>query len=200
MPRKKKDSETPAAPVAEPQAVAPASDDAPEDVTAPVEVTDEVGVRPGAGDVPRALTFRLGEQLYGLPIESVQEIQQIVELMPMPDASPALVGLLDVRGLVVPAVDLRVLVGMERREYTLETPMVFCLVHGQVVCLIVDSVEDVVEVPEGCMQPPTSLYALADRMLGVCRLAQGLVMMFDLERLVPDEALSVAVAAGGEGL
>jgi purine-binding chemotaxis protein CheW len=118
--------------------------------------------------------------------------------MPIPDASPALVGLLDVRGLVVPAIDLRTLLGLERREYTLDTPMIFCRVHGQVVCLVVDAVEDVVEVPTGCMQPPTSLYALADKMLGVCRLAQGLVMMFDLERLVPDEALAAAVVAGGE--
>jgi len=191
VPRKKKQTETPAAPIEEPVVPVPEPEDAPERVAVPEEAA-------GFVEVPRALTFRLGEQLFGLPIETVQEIQQIVELMPIPDASPALVGLLDVRGLVVPAIDLRTLLGLERREYTLDTPMIFCRVHGQVVCLVVDAVEDVVEVPTGCMQPPTSLYALADKMLGVCRLAQGLVMMFDLERLVPDEALAAAVVAGGE--
>lgn len=153
-----------------------------------------------AAEVPRALTFRLDEQLYGLPIGFVQEIQQIVELMPLPDAAPALVGLLDVRGLVVPAIDLRTLVGMPKREYTLETPMVFCRVHGRVVCLIVDAVEDVVEIPHDCMQAPSALYALADRMLGVCRLPQGLVLMLDPERLVPDAALAAADVSGGERL
>ena len=149
-------------------------------------------------EASRALTFRLGEQLYGLPIGFVQEIQQIVELMPLPDAAPALVGLLDVRGLVVPAIDLRTLVGMPRREYTLQTPMVLCRVHGKVVCLIVDAVEDVVEIPHDCMQAPSALYALADRMVGVCRLPQGLVLMLDPERLVPDTALAAADRVGGE--
>jgi chemotaxis signal transduction protein len=145
----------------------------------------------------RILTFRLDDQLFAIPIGYVQEIQQIVELMPLPDAAPALVGMLDLRGAVVPAIDLRTLVGMPRREYTLETPMVFCHVHGRTVCLIVDMVEDVVEVPSSSLQPASKLYAMADRMIGVCRLDQGLVMIFDPERLVPDEALVAADEAGG---
>jgi purine-binding chemotaxis protein CheW len=153
-----------------------------------------------AREIGRILTFRLDDQYFGLPIENVQEIQQIVELMPLPDAPPALVGLLDVRGTVVPAIDLRILVGMERRDYRLETPMVFCNVHGRVVCLIVDAVEDVVEVPPDTLQAPSKLYSLAEKMIGVCRLPHGLVMIFDPERLVPDSALLAAEGAGGDQL
>jgi len=148
--------------------------------------------------VSRALTFRLDEQLFGLPIEQVQEIQQIVELMPLPDSAPALVGMLDIRGSVVPAIDLRTLVGMPHRDYGLETPMVMCRAHGRLVCLIVDAVEDVVDVPSDCIQAASRLYSLADRMIGVCRLPQGMVMLLDLDRLVPDAALEVAEEAGGE--
>lgn len=210
MPRKKKaddETATPAVDAPEAAELPPAADDAAVlDGPASQEVHDadlRAADEPDlfdvvAVEVPRALTFRLDDQLYGLPIGFVQEIQQIVELMPLPDAAPALVGLLDVRGLVVPAIDLRTLVGMPRREYTLETPMVFCRVHGRVVCLIVDAVEDVVEVPHDCMQAASALYALADRMLGVCRLPQGLVLMLDPERLVPDVALAAADASGGE--
>jgi purine-binding chemotaxis protein CheW len=198
VPRKKKETAEVAAVHAESGETAPSHEESSEQPLILEYTPADFGEAPVAPDVvDRALTFRLDDQLYGLPIEYVQEIQQLVELMPLPDSAPALVGLLDVRGIVVPAVDLRVLVGMEPKEYTLETPMIFCRVHGRLVCLIVDAVEDVVEIPEGSVQPPSNLYALADRMRGVCRLAEGLVLLFDPERLVPDAALLVADQAGG---
>lgn len=199
MPRTKKETAEVTAPVTDAGEVAPAPEESAEQPVVLEYTPADFGDAPSVPDaIDRALTFRLDDQLYGLPIEYVQEIQQIVELMPLPDSAPALVGLLDVRGVVVPAVDLRVLVGMEPKPYTLETPMIFCRVHGRVVCLIVDAVEDVVEIPAGSVQPPSNLYALADRMRGVCRLAEGLVLLFDPERLVPDAALMVADQAGGD--
>lgn len=145
----------------------------------------------------QAVTFQLAGQLYGLPIDVVQEIQQIVEFTPLPDTHPAMLGLIDLRGSVVPAIDLRVLVGLEARSFTLETPMVFCRVRDHVVCLIVDAVEDVIDLPPDGLQAPSGLYSLADRMLGVCRLPQGLVSLLDIERLVPDAALAAADASAG---
>ena len=216
MPRKKKETEevaaaAPETPVAEVSAEAGATglDDAESGAASDAasvadlltEAPDELDESAGEA-VPesiRVLTFRLDDQLFGLPIDFVQEIQQIVELMPLPDAAPALVGMLDLRGVVVPAIDLRLLVGMERREYSLETPMVFCRVHERMICLIVDVVEDVVSVPRSGMQPASRLYAMSDRMIGVCRLAQGLVMIFDPEKLVPDAALEVADQVGRAG-
>ena len=145
----------------------------------------------------QAVTFRLDNQIYGLPLEVVQEIQQLVEFTPMPDAAPALVGLIDLRGVVVPGIDLRVLVGLPPHTFTLETPMVFCRVRGHVVCLIVDSVEDVVDLPVDALQPPSALYSLADRMIGMCRLPQGLVLLLDIDRVVPEAALTAADATEG---
>ncbi|MHB1341494.1 MAG: chemotaxis protein CheW [Coriobacteriia bacterium] len=153
----------------------------------------------GSSDVglSRIVVFKLGDQQYGVPIDSVQEIQQIVELTPVPDLSPALVGMLDVRGFVVPAIDLRLLLGMESKEYHLDTPMVLLRCHGHLVALVVDEVEDVYELPEGCMQAPSRLYAMADRMIGICRLDIGLVVVLDPDRLVPDSMI-VAVSSGAE--
>ena len=54
--------------------------------------------------------------------------------------------------------------------------------------LIVDEVEDVVDVPPDSMQAPSGVYALADRLVGVCRLADGLVFVFDIDALIPAEA------------
>lgn len=141
--------------------------------------------------IDRAVAFRLMGQLYGLPIDVVQEIQQLAELLPLPDDDPALVGLIELRGAVVPVLDLRALVGLEKAPYRLETPMVFCRAGEHAVCLIVDSVEDVVDLPSDGLQPPSGVYTLADRMLGTVKLDQGVLMLLDIERLVPAAALAV---------
>jgi len=147
VPRNKTKTED-AAPLAEPDAPTPettpvADQSASETMAvAPPEEFDDDGAT-STVDVARAVTFRLAGQLYGLRIEDIQEIQQIAELLPLPDSHPALVGLIEIRGRVVPAIDLRLLVGLEAAPYSLETPMIFCRVRDQLVCLIVDTVEDV---------------------------------------------------------
>lgn len=190
MPRKAKKAEE-AAPVEQVPV-----DERPAEVGEPAFLGDDEEL--DAAEVQaQAVTFQLAGQLYGLPIEVVQEIQQIAEFTPVPDEAPALIGLIDLRGTVVPALDLRALVGLEARPFTLETPMVFCHVRGHIVCLVVDAVEDVVDLPTGCLQPASGLYTLADRMLGMCRLPQGLVLLLDIERLVPEAALAAADASAG---
>lgn len=171
-----------------------------DEVPPPAEEAVESAVLPAEGGVLQAVTFRLDNQIYGLPLDVVQEIQQLVEFTPLPDSAPALVGLVDLRGLVVPGIDLRVLVGLPSLDFTLETPMVFCRVRGHVVCLIVDSVEDVVDLPVDALQSPSAFYSLADRMIGMCRLPQGLVLLLDIDRLVPEAALVAADEAGGDRL
>lgn len=205
MPRKSKKVEASVAPVVEEASALAVPEETGEPVEAPIPDDDmfdaEVGeVEPAAvlADAARAVTFQLEGQLYGLPIEVVQEIQQLVEFTPLPDASPALVGLIDLRGLVVPAIDLRLLVGLPERPFTLETPMIFCRVRGHVVCLVVDGVEDVVDLPAEGLQPPSGLYSLADKMLGMCRLPQGLLLLLDIERLVPEAALAAAEQPEGD--
>lgn len=155
---------------------------------------DALDETPAARVIERAVAFRLAGQLYGLPIDVVQEIQQLAELLPLPDDAPALVGLIELRGAVVPVLDLRSLVGLEDAPYTLETPMVFCRASGHQVCLVVDSVEDVVDLPPDGVQQPSALYTLADRMLGTVKLGQGVLMLLDIDRLVPTAALAVAEA------
>lgn len=188
MPRKpKKASE-------EPVAEQPKNETASAEELLPVE---EEAEERASGPLLQAVTFLLDGQLYGLPIEVVQEIQQLAEFTPVPEADRALLGLVDLRGTVVPALDLRTLVGLEAHPFTLETPMIFCHIRGHVVCLIVDAVEDVVDLPTVGIQSASGMYALADKMMGMCRLAQGLVLLLDIDRLVPEAALAAADSAGG---
>lgn len=138
----------------------------------------------------RIVIFALGEQRYALPIDRVQEIQQIVEPTPVPDTSSALLGMINLRGAVVPAIDLRQMLGMEPRTYDLQTPMVVCRSGENLVALVVDAVQDVIAIDADAIQPPSGVYELADRMIGVYRSEQGLVFVLDVESLLPEERLS----------
>ena len=134
--------------------------------------------------VERVVAFFLGGQRYALPIERVREIQQIVAFSEVPAGGIGVVGMVNLRGQVIPAVDVRRLVGMEPREYTLETPMVIAEAHGELIALVVDEVQDVFELPASCLQEAPALHQLSASMIGVARLDDGLVYVLDIDRLL----------------
>jgi purine-binding chemotaxis protein CheW len=151
------------------------------------EVPTQENIAAGVGEcllLEQVVVFYLGGQRYALPIERVQEIQQIVEFSEVPGGGTGVVGMVNLRGHVIPAIDLRQLVGLERQEYTLETPMVICRMDGRLVALVVDEVEDVLGLPAGCVQDAPAAHALSSRMVGVARLDDGLVYVLDLDRLM----------------
>ncbi len=139
--------------------------------------------------VERAVVFHLGSQRYGIPLDQVNEIQQIVAFSDVPGDGLGVVGMVNLRGEVVPAIDVRRLVGMDDRAYSLETPMIITRSGEHVVALIVDEVDDVFDLPEGCLQAASPMHALSSRMLGVARLDGGLVYLLDVDRLLAQALL-----------
>jgi len=131
----------------------------------------------------RVVAFQLGGQRYAFPIENVCEIQQIVAFSEVPSGTTGIVGMVNLRGLVIPAVDMRRLVGLEPREYTLETPMIIAEVGDEKLALVVDEVQDVFEVPPDCLQEAPALHQLSGMMLGVAALDDGLVYVLDTDHL-----------------
>jgi len=158
------------------------------DTTALDEGPDTAAALP-VGAVERAVAFLLGGQRYAVPIERVQEIQQIVALSDVPGGGPAVVGMVNLRGHVIPAVDARQLVGLAHAEYDLETPMIICRVADQPVALIVDEVDDVILLPEGCIQAVPPMHPLAEKLVGVCQIDSGLTYLVDLEAMLAGAGL-----------
>jgi purine-binding chemotaxis protein CheW len=139
--------------------------------------------------VTRAIAFFLGGQRYALPIERVNEIQQIVAFSDVPTDDSAVVGMVNLRGRVIPAVDMRRLVGLPQEPYSLDTPMIIVETEGQMIALVVDEVQDVIELPAESMQETPPLHALASRMLGVCRMEDGLLNVLDIDKLLTADAI-----------
>jgi len=150
------------------------------DIAAEVE-SDQSGVCIYSDQI---VAFFLGGQRYALPIERVQEIQQIVAFSEVPESRQSVVGMVNLRGEVIPAVDVRRLVGLPQQDYCLETPMIICRHGGQLVALLVDEVQDVLGLPVGCVQEAPALNALSSKMIGVARLDDGLAYLLDLDKLL----------------
>lgn len=190
-PRKKKTEEAPETGTA---AAAGQAEPAAEHGHEVVEVSEETVPMLASN---KMVVFFLEGQRYALPITRVQEIQQIVAYTEVPDESGVALGMVNMRGIVVPLVDMRTLLGLPPAKLALDTPMVICRVTGQLVALVVDEVEDVTAMPEGCLQRPSKMHALADKLLGVCRMEAELIFLLDLDRLISVDGLMPVAPAGG---
>jgi len=160
-------------------------------VVSSVTVTDDA-IAPEDASPVQAVIFGMAGQSYALPIEAVKEIQQVVGYMPVPGSGAALLGVVDLRGEVVPLVDLRKLVGLPDAPLRLDSPLIFAFVGGRLVALLVDDVEDVATFDSASLQPPSTLYPLSDRLHGIVHMDHGLIFVLDPERLVPDETVAPA--------
>jgi len=130
------------------------------------------------------ITFWAGTQRYALPIDRVREIQQIVAFAELPDETGLVLGMVDVRGEIVPVVDIRTLIGLPREPYTLDTPMIVMLGARGPVALIVDAVDTVIDLPAEGIGPAPAMHSLASRILGVHHLDDGLVFVLDADTLL----------------
>lgn len=140
---------------------------------------------PGSACV-HALLFSVGDQRFALSLEQVQEIQHIVQLAPASHQDGALIGAMNLRGEVVPVIDVRAVMGLPRVAYTLETPMIVCTAESESVALVVDRVHDVVVVPSENVQAPSLLHAFESQVAGVFAHEDGLVYLVDTHALIGD--------------
>ena len=132
------------------------------------------------------LTFRLGDESFGLEILRVQEIKGYSAITPLPNAPPHVKGVMNLRGAVVPIVDLRQKFGMAPTEYTRFTVIVLVTLGTKLVGLVVDAVSDVIELAASDIEPPPDLDASIDLscLTGLGKSGEQLITLLDIDRLV----------------
>src|SRR6187399_2690041 len=91
------------------------------------------------------LTFQLGPEMFGLEILRVQEIKGYSPVTPIPNAPPHVKGVMNLRGAVVPILDMRCKFGMAEAAYTKFTVIIVVTVGAKVIGLVVDAVSDVLD-------------------------------------------------------
>ncbi len=139
-----------------------------------------------AADGGQFLTFRLAGEDYGVEILRVQEIKGYTRVTPLPNAPPGVRGVMNLRGTVVPVLDLRTRFGMPGVEPDRFTVVVVVTVGPKVAGLVVDAVSDVLDVAPADVVPPPDLGAGVDASLltGMARAGDRLVTLLNIDRLV----------------
>lgn len=137
------------------------------------------------GGVQKFLTFRLGEESYGVEIERVQEIKGYSTVTPLPNCPSYVRGVLNLRGVIVPVVDLRKRFGMIDVDYTNRNAIIVLVTQGRLAGLLVDDVSDVLDVPRGDVHaPPIGVGSAANFVRGLARVGDGLMIQVDVEKVI----------------
>jgi len=147
-----------------------------------------------AADQHQYLTFTLGHEEYGIEILRVQEIKGYSAITPIPNMPPHIKGVMNLRGTVVPVVDLRVKFGMCEADYTRFTVVIVVTVGPRVVGLVVDAVSDVLSVSPTDMAPPPELGEGIDTtfLTGMVKSENRLTALLAIDRVVGFEALAAS--------
>ena len=152
-------------------------------------------VGPCASQRPKALwaQVRLGGEEYGLGILAVQEIRGWSPVTAIPHAPRWLLGVINLRGVVVPVIDLRLKFSLERADYNETTVVIILNVGARVAGIVVDGVSDVITLRAEQIRPAPSLGSSADtnHITGFATLDGRLRILIDIERLMAGVANEV---------
>ena len=147
------------------------------------------------------VTFRLGQEHFGVPIGAVQEIVRLPEVTPIPEAPWFLEGVINLRGRIIPVMDLGRRLRLPRRPATRATRIVIVDGGGRLVGLIVDAVSEVVRLPHAAIEPPPPMISGigVDYITGVGKHRDQLLVLLDLAKVLDDDDLRRAEAAALRG-
>ncbi len=156
--------------------------------TAAKEINQQIGL---TTDGSQFLTFQLGEELYGVDILRVQEIKGYTAVTKIPNTPAHIKGVLNLRGTIVPIVELRTKFGMDTIDYTMFTVIVVVVVREKIMGLVVDAVKDIQPAPQFGAKVDVSF------LNGIGKSGDKLIALLDMDRLLSDDDLqdTTAVAA-----
>lgn len=142
-----------------------------------------------SGEVVQIVSFRLSNEEYGVDISQVQEIIRMVEITHVPRAPRFMEGVINLRGQLIPIIDLRTRFGMPRTEQTKSTRIVVTEIGAKRVGMVVDSVSEVLNIPmEHVEDAPDMIAGVGTEYIqGVGKVNERLVILLDLTMVISGE-------------
>jgi purine-binding chemotaxis protein CheW len=146
------------------------------------------------------LTVNLAREEYGIDILAVREIRGWTPVTRIPQSPPYLLGVLNLRGAIVPVLDLRLRFGVQREEYTDTTVTVIVAVDGRSFGIVVDAVSDVLDAMDTDVRPVPDMGTTVDTeyLKGLVAVDERMVLLLDVDSLLRVHDRQVD-AAGAEG-
>ncbi|MDQ0159072.1 chemotaxis protein CheW [Alkalibacillus salilacus] len=137
----------------------------------------------------KVIVFKLKDEEYGIPIEHVGSIERIFNITRVPRAPKFVKGVMNLRGVITPIIDLRERFGLETLEQTESTRIIIIHVDDKSIGVIVDAANDVVDVPQEKVEPSPEVVGAvnADYIRGVAKIDHRLLILLNLEKVLSVE-------------
>ncbi|HUJ77351.1 MAG TPA: chemotaxis protein CheW [bacterium] len=143
------------------------------------------------GELRQFISFSVGDEEYGLELLRVKEVIRVREITWLPKAPSFVKGIINLRGDVIPIIDLRDKFGLESREQTAQTRVIVVEVEGRLMGMVVDSASQVVRIPADQIEPPPPVMGglSQDFINGVGKLDDKLIILLNVDAILNSEEL-----------
>jgi purine-binding chemotaxis protein CheW len=139
----------------------------------------------------KVIVFRLKDEEYGVEVNQVKSIERLEHITRVPRTPAFVKGVINLRGVVTPIVDLRRRFGLEETQYNETTRVIIVAVEEIEVGLIVDSANDVIDIPVTAIEPPPEVVGGIEAVYlrGVAKLDKRLLILLNLDKVLNTEEL-----------
>lgn len=138
------------------------------------------------------LTFWTDEQLYGIPISNVVQIVQFQDITSIPESANYMVGIINLRGSIIPVIDVRIRFGKDAKPYTERTCIIVTNISSLIIGFIVDGVDEVTDIADEEISPPPSISrsAVSQFLTGIGKTQKKITLLLDVDKLLNQDELS----------
>ena len=164
-----------------------------ETLTATDTTLEIVGSPARRSELLQLVTFGLGNENYAVNILKVQEINRTKEITRVPNAPSYEEGVINLRGRVMPIINLRKIFGLPEKENDTQTRIMIMDIEGITIGLVVDSVSEVLRIPAGIIEgtPPMASDINTEFITGIAKLEDRLIVLLDVDRLLAGKSEAV---------
>jgi purine-binding chemotaxis protein CheW len=134
----------------------------------------------------KVIVFQLQDEEYGIPVHQVRSIEKMQHITRVPRTAPFVKGVINLRGVVTPIIDLRVRFELEEQAYTDSTRIIIVALDHMEVGLIVDAANDVIDIPVSLIEPRPEVVGNVEveYITGVAKVDKRLIILLNLEKVL----------------
>lgn len=137
-------------------------------------------------EILQLVTFNIGNEEFGVDILKVQEINKVIQVTKIPNAPNFVEGVINLRGKVIPVINLRTKLGLKKKEEDKNTRIVVIEIHNRTIGFLVDAVSEVLRIPRSITEPPPPMVAgvSAEYITAVGKLEDRLLILLDIDKIL----------------
>lgn len=139
----------------------------------------------------KVIVFRLKNEEYGVEVKQIKSIERMEHITRVPNTPPFVKGVINLRGVVIPIIDLRKRFGLDQNDYNDSTRIIIVNVDDMEVGLIVDAANDVIDIPVEAIEPPPKVVGTVESVYlrGVAKLSERLLILLNLDKVLNPEEI-----------